>query len=206
MLLPLNSRRGNTISVSHGVLSRVPRNAIDCRWVIKWKFVQDDGGQMVRNIRARPIVRAFNDRDAEFLSTYAATSTRRSQRLVCSTAATRRWPLVSVDVGKVVLQGMTYQDLSQLTGEPIRDVSFSLPTGSIRTLRTLCGYADFDPLKEVSHCDKPGTGLKDAPQAFSFKLKVDNTTGVRLTRHNFRFRTRVFTPERTPRATRCYSC
>ena len=80
---------------------------------------------MVRKIRARLIVRGLEDGDAEYLSTYAATSIRWSQRLVCSTAATRRWPLVSVDVEKAFLQGMTYQELSQLTGEPIRDVSFS---------------------------------------------------------------------------------
>ena len=73
---------------------------------------------MVRNTRARLTVREFKDRDAEFLSTYAATSTRWSQRVVCSTAATRRWPLVCIDVEKAFLQGMTYQELSQLTGEP----------------------------------------------------------------------------------------
>ena len=38
-------------------------------------------------------------------------------------------------------------------------------------LRTLPGIADFDMFREVFHCDKPGTGLKDAPQALSLKLK-----------------------------------
>ena len=28
----------------------------------------------------------------------------------------------------------------------------------------------FDPTKEVLHCDKPGTGLADAPRAFQVKL------------------------------------
>ena len=28
----------------------------------------------------------------------------------------------------------------------------------------------FDPQKEVLHCDKPGTGLADAPRAFQVKL------------------------------------
>ena len=28
------------------------------------------------------------------------------------------------------------------------------------------GYADFDPLKEVIHCNKPGAGLKDARRRF----------------------------------------
>ena len=30
---------------------------------------------------------------------------------------------------------------------------------------------NFDPQTEVLHCDKPGTGLVDAPRAFSMKLK-----------------------------------
>ena len=126
---------------------------------------------MKRTIRARLTVRGFKDRDANNLSTYAATSTRWSQRLVVSTSATRGWPIVSVDVEKAFLQGMTYQELSQLTGEPLRDVSSALPTGSIAALRQLPGYEDFDSTTECLHCDKPGTGLKDAPQAFSLKLK-----------------------------------
>ena len=39
-------------------------------------------------------------------------------------------------------------------------------------LRTLPGFKDFDPQTEVTHCDKPGTGLVDAPRAFSIKLKL----------------------------------
>ena len=93
------------------------RNVIDCRWVIKWQFVQNDSGVMERTIRARLTVQGFKDRDAEFLNTYAATSTRWSRRLVCSTAATRNLPLVRVDVEKAFLQGMTYTESSQLTGE-----------------------------------------------------------------------------------------
>ena len=38
-------------------------------------------------------------------------------------------------------------------------------------LKTLPGFEDFDPTREVLRCLKPGTGLKDAPQAFSMKLK-----------------------------------
>lgn len=33
------------------------------------------------------------------------------------------------------------------------------------------GFTDFDLSREVLHCDKLGTGLNDAPQAFSLKLK-----------------------------------
>ena len=38
-------------------------------------------------------------------------------------------------------------------------------------LRSLPGFEDFDPVKEVLHCDKPGTGLVDAPRAFSMQLR-----------------------------------
>ena len=33
------------------------------------------------------------------------------------------------------------------------------------------GFEDFDPQNEVFHCDKPGTGLGDAPRAFSIQLR-----------------------------------
>ena len=47
-------------------------------------------------------------------------------------------------------------------------------------MRTLPGFADFDPSKEMLRCLKPGTGLKDAPQAFSVKLaKVTAACGLR---------------------------
>ena len=37
-------------------------------------------------------------------------------------------------------------------------------------LRQLPGYESFNPDTEVLRCLKPGTGLKDAPAAFSRKL------------------------------------
>ena len=62
---------------------------------------------------------------------------------------------LSVDVEKAFLQGMAYRKLSQFTGEPFRDVSFVLPTGSIAALHQLPGYGNFDPATECLHCDKP---------------------------------------------------
>ncbi len=32
------------------------------------------------------------------------------------------------------------------------------------------GFEDSDPVREVLHCDKPGTGCTDAPRCFSMKL------------------------------------
>ncbi len=52
----------------------------------------------------------------------------------------------------------------------MREVNFYLPAVDVPLLHQVPGYHDFDPDTEVLHCDKPGTGLVDAPRAFSMKL------------------------------------
>ena len=147
------------------------RNIIDCRWVRKWKNEEQPDGTIKRYIRSRLTVRGFKDKMADSLDTFAATSTRPSQRMVVSVAAQRGWDLSTADIQKAFLQGMTYKEMAKVTGEPERDVAFALPSSTIGALRRLPGYANFDPTKEVLKCLKPGTGLKDAPQAFSMKLR-----------------------------------
>ena len=108
--------------------SRRPRvqanHVIYCRWAIKWNFVEQQDGTMERIIRAWLKVRVFKGRDAGNLNSYACASTCLSQRLVTSTAALRKWPLVSVDVDKACLQGMTYEEFSRLTREHVRGAFF----------------------------------------------------------------------------------
>merc|ERR1711873_46767 len=67
--------------------------------------------------------------------------------------------------------GLTYEQLAAMTGEPMREVNFYLPANNIPLLRQLPGFEDFNPQTEVLHCDKPGTGLVDAPRAFSLQLR-----------------------------------
>ena len=126
-------------------------------------------------------MRGFKDRDAANLESYAGTSTRWSQRIVASQAVIRGWRIVSADVAKAFLQGVSYKELAQITGRPLREVCFELPVGCIPLLRTLPGYSDFDPSSEVLACTKPGTGLKDAPKAFNLKLGqvTRDTCGLR---------------------------
>ena len=155
---------------------------IDCRWVNKWKHeiaavsVADASKQPgastapKRVIRCRPTVRGFKDRDAQNLDCYAGTSQRYSQRLVCSEAAHRGWPICTTDISKAFLQGVTYEELSSLTGEPIREVNFYLPGNCVSILKQVPGFEDFNEQAEVLHWDEPGTGLVDAPRAFSLKL------------------------------------
>ena len=65
---------------------------------------------------------------------------------------------------------MTYKELAEATGEPLREVNFTLPSYCIAVLRTIRGYEYFGPATEVLHCEKPGTGCNDAPRCFSLKL------------------------------------
>ncbi len=162
------------------------RNIIDTRWVYKFKWEHPtvrvtgagSGGQQAeasrgptRTIRARLTVRGFKDSAKGDIDRYAGTSSRCSQKLVVSEAVRQGWPICSADISKAFLQGVTYDELAKLTGEPLREVNFYLPASNIPLLRKLPGFENFDPMKEVLHCDKPGTGLVDAPRAFSIKLQ-----------------------------------
>jgi hypothetical protein len=88
----------------------------------------------------------------------------------CHTDDEEEWQFLTIDVNKAFLQGATYEELHQLTGEAPREVCFTLPKGMAEMLRTLPGYEDYDERVHCLQCDKPGTGAKDAPRAFSIKL------------------------------------
>jgi hypothetical protein len=156
-------------------MERAPRhtcsNIIDCKWVRKWKVEEQTDGTTKRYIRSRLTVRGFKDRDADNLDTFAATSTHPSQRIVCSIAAQKKLTLSTADISKAFLQGITYQQLHEQTGQPLRDVAFSLPQATVPAFQKLEGYANFDPHSEVFRLLKFGTGLKDAPQCFSLRLR-----------------------------------
>jgi len=85
-----------------------------------------------------------------------------SQRIVCSEAAMRGWDICTTGISKAFLQGVTYEEPSRLTGEPVREVNFYLPTQSVPLLRHGQGFEDVNEQLEVLHSDKPGTGLVDA--------------------------------------------
>ena len=141
------------------------------RFVLKWKYVKV-GEASVRTIRARMALRGFQDLDKENVETYAGTASRLSQRILASQCATEEgWELGTLDVSKAFLQGMTYEKIAQLTGEPLRVVHFALPPGAAQLLRRLPGFEDYDENKECLRCVKPGTGTVDTPRGFSLQLK-----------------------------------
>ena len=75
------------------------------------------------------------------MSAYAGTASRWAQRLVVSEAVLRGWPIVSADVAKAFLQGTTYRELAELSGEPEREVNFTLPPASVDVLKRIPGFA-----------------------------------------------------------------
>ena len=103
----------------------------------------------------------------EYVASYAGTSERYSHIILVSEAVLRGWDLATTDISKAFLQGITYKELAELTGEPHREVNVYLPAYCIPSLRNINGSETFDPHTEVLQCDKPGTGCNDAPIWFS---------------------------------------
>ena len=112
----------------------------------------------VRTIRSRLAVRGFKDQDKGDVDRYAGTSSRCSQKLLVSEAVCRGWAIATTDINKAFLQGVTYEELAKLTGEPQREVNVYLPASNIPILRRVPGFEDFDPQKESS------TATNQAPE------------------------------------------
>ena len=101
------------------------RNIIDTRWVLKWKYVIPTESELKKDpklttkktIRARLTVRGFKDSEKENVDRYAGTSNRSSQKLLVSEAVIQGWKIYSADISKAFLQGVTYEELAQLTGD-----------------------------------------------------------------------------------------
>ena len=94
----------------------------------KWEYPQvssESVGQTKANepkrtIRCRLTVRGFKDSERGDIDRYAGTSTRGSQKVLVSEAVARGWDVLTTDISKAFLQGVTYEELAQLTGEPQR--------------------------------------------------------------------------------------
>jgi len=140
-------------------------NVVDTRWVITWKMI--DGNL---EIKVRLTMRGFKDRDQD-LETFAGTATRSGQRVVNHIVAQNPdFDLFSFDVSQAFAKGLTFEDLSRLTGTEVRKVQFRLAPEDIPILRKVPGYEDFDPETEVLEMIKPIYGLKDAPRAWRKRL------------------------------------
>ena len=120
----------------------------------------------------RLVLRGFMDTEAFSLDTFSGTAKRQSQRILASEAACNsNYIIASLDIDKAFLKGYTYKELAEATGEKERIVCFRLPPGTATILRKFPGFMDYDETKHCLWCVKPGTGTKDAPRAFSLKLR-----------------------------------
>ena len=74
----------------------------------------------------RMTLRGFKDWDALVLETYGGTAKRLSQKLVASEAACPGWAMAAIDIWKAFLQGISYHEFAEQTGEARREVNFEL--------------------------------------------------------------------------------
>ena len=140
------------------------KNIIDSRWVLKWK--NKDGKRI---IKARLVIRGFKDNQFN-METSSGTASRWSQRLICSTASTHKWDMMSADVGTAFLQGLTFEKMAKLTGEPLREVCIKMPLATCNLLKQFPQFKHFNPLTMALKLIKPVYGLKGAPRAWRLML------------------------------------
>ena len=122
-------------------------------------------------------MRGFKDRQTD-LETFAGTASRVGQRLVNSIGAQYDdFVLFSFDVSQAFAKGMPFEELSKITGEPLRAVEFDLRGEDVDFLRLIPGFEDFNPSLETLEMIKPIYGLKDAPRAWRKRLHQAMTKG-----------------------------
>ena len=160
---------------------RHTRDPEGCRWPLVEAHEYECEGCRRRLGRADPshtfvpgkcrlCIRGFKDGQAENLDTFAGTASRYGQRTANIIAATKRWTLWSLDVSQAFLKGLTFEEVSRMTGTPLRSVQLILPKGAAALLQKIPGYEKFDPLRHVLDMIRPGFGLKDAPRLWHLRI------------------------------------
>jgi len=133
----------------------------------------DNSGKEVwrRVVKARLTARGFRDLQAfqENIETFSGTATKSAQRMVCNVTSQHEFTLFSMDISAAFLKGLTFKEIAELTGKPLRAVQFHVPKDSVHLLRKLPGLHDFDPVTEILEFLKSIWGLKDAPRAFGMR-------------------------------------
>lgn len=105
------------------------------------------------------------------LETYSGTSSVTSQRVLVSEACCHEWKFATLDGKKAFLNGVTYKELSELTGEPHREGNFEITEEVSDILRKFPEFELFDLKLPVLTKITPGADPKNAPRRFAIKLK-----------------------------------
>ena len=115
-------------------------------------------------------MRGFEDLGVDS-DNYSGTATRWGQRLIASVAVQKGWKLFMADVSTAFLQSMSFSEMSKLTGQQEREVSFTPPSGSEIYFRELPGMQKYNPTRHVLRMLKAVYGLKDAPKCWKLQLE-----------------------------------
>ena len=107
------------------------------------------------------------------MSPFAGGALGTAQRLLASEAVLKGLDIVSADVPKAFLQGIRYADLAAQTGEPLREVCFTVPPATAAELRQIPGYEDFEE-KKIKEDEKasPNGATADAEPKLRERLQV----------------------------------
>lgn len=121
-------------------------------------------------IKCRLIARGSKDR-VQDIETYAGTTSRSEQRMINQVAAERgEFVLSCFDVSQAFAKGMAFIDLSELTGQELREVQFDVLQADVEIMKHIPGVKGFDSNTETLSMLKPMYGLKGAPRAWRKKL------------------------------------
>lgn len=138
------------------------------RWVLNFKFKI---GQRI--IKARLVAKGFREKNQQELITKSPTATRTSHRLVKTLAASRGWPLWSIDVSAAFLRGFDFDHLNA-------NIHARQPAAMMVDAETLSLLVTIDPVwaeaaknphlwcMELTHSVY---GLKDAPLMWYLRFK-----------------------------------
>ena len=143
-------------------------NRMTSKMLLKWKF---DPVKKIRVCKARLTVRGFQDKDRH-TETFASTASRWGQRIIVMIAVQQQWQLLTADIGAAFLRGLTFQELSSITNQPLRQCSFEFPRRYVEFIRELPGHSDFNPDCDELYMLKPIYGLQDAPRAWRMRLHI----------------------------------
>ena len=155
----------NDMKVFELQLRHKAQNVCTSRWVHKFKIIDGE-----RTVKSRLTIRGFQDLSVSE-DNFAGTATRWGQRIIASVAVQKRWPIWVADVSTAFLRSMSFEQIAEMTGTAVREVSFCPPTGSDKYWQELPGMSHYTPLQYVLRLLKPAYGLKDAPRAWKLQLE-----------------------------------
>lgn len=145
---------------------------VDARWVVPWNLMHGN----TWTIKARLVVKGYQDPQGRFLETSSPKANRTSQRVLVSVSVRYKWHLVSLDIGTAFLQGAEFSAASTTENrerkgymKPPKDVwellADTVP-GKPKKLPQV-GEKGFDWIWRLQ---KEVYGVKDAPQLWFMAL------------------------------------